>query len=52
VVATLDEVGIALLVAAILTRRPIRRGGAPLAAAWTLAGLSVIGAMLGAGGPH
>jgi hypothetical protein len=52
VVATLDEIAIALLAAALL--RPRIPGGSRVAlgGAWTLAGLSLIGAMVGAGSGH
>jgi hypothetical protein len=47
VLATLDEIGIALLVAAILLPGMRRPSGAVLALAWTLAALSIVGAFLG-----
>ena len=47
VLATLDEIGIALLVGAILLPGMRRPAGAVLVAAWILAALSVVGAFLG-----
>lgn len=52
VVATLDEITIALLVAVTLRPAAVRGGRRLLPAAWTLAAASIVAAMLGASGPH